>query len=218
VDPRLATVWWIGGSPCAGKTSLARLLAARYGLGTYHCDDGYAGRQARANGEGQPRLHALQTATCDEIWLGEVGTMVADELQAYGEELPMIVEELVTLGGGPLLVEGTALLPERVAALLGGRRRAIWVVPTEEFQRRHYAQRAWTAEVVSGCSDPGRAWANWMARDAAFARRVADQAAALGLPVLWVDGRRTLERTAQVVAAWLGLAQARALGRAADGP
>ncbi|MFN8444306.1 MAG: hypothetical protein U0175_26220 [Caldilineaceae bacterium] len=31
--------YWIGGSPCAGKSSVTNLLAAQFGLTTYHVDD-----------------------------------------------------------------------------------------------------------------------------------------------------------------------------------
>ena len=32
-------VYWIGGSGCAGKSTVTEILAERYGLATYHQDD-----------------------------------------------------------------------------------------------------------------------------------------------------------------------------------
>jgi replication-associated recombination protein RarA len=34
----MPNVLWLGGSPCAGKTTIARMLAEKYGLRLYHFD------------------------------------------------------------------------------------------------------------------------------------------------------------------------------------
>jgi adenylylsulfate kinase-like enzyme len=38
VRKRLSHVLWIGGGPCVGKTTLARLLAGKYDLKIYNLD------------------------------------------------------------------------------------------------------------------------------------------------------------------------------------
>ena len=53
--------------------------------------------------------------------------------------------------------------------------------------------------------EPGEVFARWMARDDEMARRRAEQAAALGLAVVAVDGRRSIAETATDVARRLGL-------------
>ena len=37
----LAHVYWLGGSPCAGKSSIADSLVERYGFRLYRCDEAY---------------------------------------------------------------------------------------------------------------------------------------------------------------------------------
>src|SRR4051794_31012591 len=44
----LKHVFWLGGSSCAGKTSIARLLAAAHGLLVYSCDDAFEAHRRRA--------------------------------------------------------------------------------------------------------------------------------------------------------------------------
>lgn len=35
----LDNIYWIGGSPCAGKTSISEMLVEKYGFTLYRCDD-----------------------------------------------------------------------------------------------------------------------------------------------------------------------------------
>ena len=55
--------------------------------------------------------------------------------------------------------------------------------------------------ILDQCTDPVQAFQNWMDRDVAFARRVAEDARARDLTVLTVDGTRTVEENAATVEA-----------------
>jgi hypothetical protein len=83
----------------------------------------------------------------------------------------------------------------------------VWVVPTESFQREHYTleKRPWINDILAHCQSPTQAFANWMDRDVGFAKRVTGRAQALNLKVLTVDGQRTIEQNAEIVAQYLGL-------------
>jgi hypothetical protein len=84
-------------------------------------------------------------------------------------------------------------------------KRSIWIVPTETFQRTHYALREWRHDVVATCSDPALAWQNWMSRDAGFATTVASDARRLGRRLIVVDGSRSIADSIADVAQWFGL-------------
>jgi 2-phosphoglycerate kinase len=194
----------MGGSPCAGKSSIADLLAARHGLRVYHCDDYFQAHGARVVPAQQPTFHKISGMTWEQIWMRPIAELVADEVQVYHEEFAMIVDDLLALAGAqPILAEGSALLPELVAGLLGDPRRAIWMVPTEAFQREYYPKRGrWVQDVVRQCSDPQQALQNWMDRDVAFAEIVAQGAAERGLEVVRVDGSCTIDEHAAMVEQW----------------
>jgi hypothetical protein len=198
-------VLWIGGSPCSGKSSIASALGERYSLAVYHCDEHWDSHCARATREKQPLLWRVSRMSWDEIWMRDVATQVADELAIYAQELPMIAADLAALvrRRGLVIAEGTALLPSWVAGQIADPRQAIWLMPTVAFQRRIYPQRGpWVQEILAQCADPDTAFANWMERDAAFARRVAAQAEAAGLRALWVDGSAALEENRHAVERW----------------
>src|SRR5690606_27738842 len=86
-------------------------------------------------------------------------------------------------------------------------RQAVWLVPTEAFQRQTYRSRGdWVEQGLSQCSDPDQAFENWMARDADLARGGARSAAAFGLDALTGSGEQSVEEGAQGVARLFGLA------------
>ena len=214
-DPRadLDHVLWLGGSTCAGKTSVAERLAATHGLRVYHCDDAFEDHRRRADPDRHPGFCRIMDLTGPELWRRSVEDQIADLLAFYADEHEMILDDLRTLpADGPLLVEGTGLFPDRLAALGAGPCRSLFLISSGAFRRRIYPQRgAWVREMLNEAGggvtaeDPAETFARWMARDDALARLRAERAAALGLPVVQVDGSRTIEETAALIGRHFGL-------------
>jgi hypothetical protein len=204
-DDWLRTAYWLGGSPCAGKSSVADRLAERYGLTVFRCDDAWFRHIQLCNPVNQPTLHAITRMSWDEIWMRPVAVQVAVEFDAYREEFPMILDDLRRLPRDrPILIEGCALLPELVSLLVPPQR-ALWFVPTPVFQRHHYSQRSFVQEILSQCRDPQQAWDNWMSRDEQFGHQVAAAAIQRNHTVAWVDGRRSIEELTALAAAHFAL-------------
>lgn len=205
---RLAHVRWIGGSPCAGKSTIADHLAAQHGLQIYHCDAFFPAHMQAADPAQQPTLHTLQHMSWDSIWLQPLAALVERVVLAYREEFDQIVADLLALPADtPILAEGTALMPELLAGLGVAPNRAIWLVPSEAFQRAAYPARGeWVQSAVRDCSDPEQAFRNWMDRDVTFARGVAQDAAARGLRLVEVDGTRSIADHAALIERWFQLA------------
>jgi 2-phosphoglycerate kinase len=203
----LAHVYWLGGSPCSGKSSITRLLAERYHFKTYHCDDAFPAHQQRHVPRQHPTFQKISQMTWDEIWGRPLPALLADEIALYREESSMILDDLLALPQStPVLAEGTALLPAMVLSHLQNRQQAIWVVPAEQFQRAMYPKRGeWVQKVLRQCTRPQQAFQKWMDRDVHFARWVIKTANELGLPVLKVDGQRSIAENAAAVAASFGL-------------
>jgi hypothetical protein len=201
------TRFWIGGSPCAGKSSVAELLAARHGLSHFACDTGSAARLVRMSGRGLPahdELAALDTCTR----LGRSPQRQVElTLAFFAEQFGFLLDELPAAGS--LLVEGADLLPVLLAGLGVPLDRSVWIVPTAGFQRRHYAGRSWVGPYLAGCPDPAAAFDGWMRRDILFARHVRETAEQLGGRVIVVDGEHTIEQTAAVVERHFGLSPIR---------
>jgi hypothetical protein len=185
-------VFAIGGSPCAGKSSIARLIAARHGLSLFECDAGAEARRARMG------------VRPDDVGrrLARPPRQQADrEIEFYRAQFEFLRAELPAAG----LAEGADLMPELLHRAGIPMNRAIWIVPTPEFQRRFYAGREWVAPYLKDCADPAQAFENWMQRDILFARYISRTAADLGGTVLVVDGSRTIADNAALVERHFGL-------------
>jgi hypothetical protein len=199
--------YWIGGSPCSGKSSIADALCARHNLHYYKCDDHFDRHWQLAAPDEQPVLHALRGMNWEQIWMRPVADQITDEIAAYHEQFPLILADLRALPvDRPILVEGAALLPELVAPLLSAPERGIWIVPTPDFQLHHYRQRPWIHDILQHCSDPDQAFQNWMSRDVGFAEAVLAQAAERDLRSVVVDGAVSLAEHTTLVEKHFGLA------------
>ncbi len=197
-------IYWLGGSPCSGKTSIAEAIAARYGLSLFRCDDSLFEHMAAADRQRQPAMARAWRLNWEERFMRPVEEQVADVFAIYREEFELLLGQLAGYAPDrPILAEGNAWLPELLRRAGVSPARAAYLVPTREFQRAHYARREFINEILAQCADPQAAFSNWMERDARFGELVCAQAAAWGAAVLRVDGRLGLKDVQQwVERAW----------------
>lgn len=193
-------VYWVGGAPCAGKSTIVEDLALKNGFVVFHTDDYMFPHMAKAV---EPRHSVMCKQRCsswDDMFMRPVDLQVQDEFEFYREEFDMLADEILALSPEmPVIAEGNALLPELMAREGIGRERLIYLVPSREFQFEHYARRSFKDDILKTCKDPQQAFQNWMDRDAAFAEQVASMAGELGMEVIRVDGKTTLQENLQQV-------------------
>jgi hypothetical protein len=195
---QLDHILWIGGTPCSGKTSIAQLLADKYPLQMYHCDEAFDIHKPLMRG-----TRKMLSMSWDQLWMQPVEILVADVFAIYHEEFQLIMDDLQALPPWPpILAEGMALLPDLLAPGLPSSHRAVWVIPTPEFQRERYPKRGgWVQDILRQCADPEQAFRNWMERDSVCARLVADEVVERGLRMIEVDGRQPIASIAATIEA-----------------
>ncbi len=199
----LHSALWIGGGQWAGKSTVANLLARRYGITAYHYDyhdaRGHNDRRIARRATRGDRLHDPDP---DRIWVVPTPEeMAAETLRIHRERFEFALDDLRALvSGRPILAEGWGLRPELVAPLLDAPNRMIVLVPTPEFHQRqtHVLERA--GRIHASVSDPERAQRNRLARDRLVAADAVAHARRLGIRVLKVDGTRPVEMIAGDVA------------------
>jgi hypothetical protein len=158
-------VLWIGGLSGAGKSTVARQLARRWGVRLYACDTRtweHRDRAIAAGVEAAVRWEALTPAERDALPTAEYRP-----LEVIAERQQMIVDDLATFPRAPLVLAEGTLLPAHAADPA----RSVWLVPTREFQARHRI-------------DPER---RTDPRDVVVAA-----ANARGIPIVTVDGSRSI--------------------------
>lgn len=189
----LARTLWLGGAQWAGKSTVARLLAHRYGLTAYHHD--YPAARSHLD---RYALAALRRGEPDPItdderrWVDTTPERMAEECRRGWPALfDYALDDLRGLvGGRPVLAEGWALRPELVAPLLDAPDRMAVMVPSPAFVEHQTRVLDRAKKLAAAVSDPRRAQGNRLARDAILAAEAVAAARRLGIRVFTVDGTR----------------------------
>ena len=182
------TVYYIGGSPCSGKSTVAEALAARYGLTYFEADDYLDDLIAEGAAAGLPVCGRIRRMTAEETWMRPPEVQCREELDFYAEVHNLLMQRLNALDAQLVVAEGACFLPQLMHDLGILPQRYIAITPSRDFQVSRYRERPWVPHVLRDCSDPDAAFANWMARDVLFAGEVRQQCARLGYMSLLTDG------------------------------
>ena len=184
---RLRDVCWIGGGSGAGKSTVARRLAARHGLRVYATDEAMADHGRRMTPADSPFMAEFAAMNMDERWVSRPPETMLETFGWFrGEGFGLIVEDLLRLPPG-VIAEGFRLLPRLVGPLLSDPGRAVWLCPTPGFRRAAFESRGSLLKIAGKTSDPDKALANLLERDRVFTARLREEAMGLGLPVIEVD-------------------------------
>jgi hypothetical protein len=137
----LGHVLWIGGAPGSGKTTVATRLMRRHGLRWYGADTTTWVHRDRALRAGHEGAHRWEAMTPEERWVKATPEeMLA--LSLHTERGSMVVDDLGALPTSPLVVaEGSTLPASAVSSGIADPARAVWLLPTPEFQRAQLAAR-----------------------------------------------------------------------------
>lgn len=192
-------IYYIGGSPCSGKSTVAEALAERYGLTYFKVDDHLDEFTSRGAAMGLPVCQRILRMTADEIWMRPPQEQCKEELDYYAEIAPFVAEKLHQLPASRVIAEGAAFLPSLMQGVCPTR--YIAIIPSREFQFSRYRQRPWVSHVLRDCMDQEAAFANWMERDALFAESIREQCTKAGYACLLTDGSVSPEERFEQVAA-----------------
>ncbi|GGX28493.1 hypothetical protein [Streptomyces lomondensis] len=202
VSAGLRHVYWIGGGSGAGKSTVARRLAARHGWRLYATDDAMADHARRTTAGEAPALHAFMAMDMDERWVNRSPETMLETFHWFrGEAFHLIVEDLLRMPRDTcVLVEGFRLLPRLVQPLLTTPGHAVWLLPTPEFREAAIRSRTGPGgDFTERTGDPARARRNLAARDHLFTMYLREETARLRLPSVTVDGTLTEDRLTERV-------------------
>jgi len=132
----------IGGPPSSGKSTLARTIAARLGYGCISTDDIGVSARAMTTAESYPSLHSMDSSNHRDYFIDNSAEwLVEDMMRGHAELWPaieaIIEEHTIGYASDPIVIEGMALWPERVAALEYPGIASFWLgMSTDELEAR----------------------------------------------------------------------------------
>jgi hypothetical protein len=193
---------WIGGGQWAGKSTVAGIIAERYGLTHYHYDyhDARGHLDRRTVGR-QRRGAAPLDLDAESQWIRRtVEQAVDDSLAAFVERFDYVQDDLRALASPrPIVADGWGLRPELVAQVTSSPQRMVVMVPTEEFRQEQLGRLPRAGRLRIDVSDPGLARRNRIARDRLLAEDAVRTAERLNIRVIEVDGSRDAQAIANMV-------------------
>lgn len=204
---QLRHVYWIGGGSCAGKSTVARRLADRYGLYLYATDDVMAEHSRRSKPQDCPLLHQFIAMNMDDRWVNRSPATMLDTFHWFhGEGFDMIIEDLLRIPTSVrVIVEGFRLLPQLVKPVLSASDHAVWLLPSPEFRLAAIERRGGSASgFLAKTSNPQRALQNLLERDRMFTDRLTQEIEDLGLHAIRVHSDITEEDSVKQVAKEFG--------------
>ena len=208
LQEQLRHVYWIGGGSGAGKSTIARRVAAERGLQLYATDDVMPDHSKRSTPDRCPFLHQFIAMDMDERWVNRSPKAMLETFHWFrGEGFSMIIEDILRLPKEPgVVAEGFRLLPHLVEPLLALHSHAVWLIPTPEFRHAVLDARGGPKWGFLGkTSDPERALRNLLERDAMFTHRLHEESKHLELNTIEVDPTITVDDLARRVTEAFGL-------------
>ncbi len=193
-------IYFIGGSPCCGKSTVAEIIAKKYQFQYFKVDDFLEAYYIKAAKLGKPLSTKFTGMSLDEIWLRDPVVQNSEELEIYQEVFEFVLEDLNNMNNRvPIITEGAAFLPKLMSEIGVEKSKYICVVPTNEFQYDKFLQRSWVMHYLEGCSNKKLAFENWMKRDYLFASSVLKDASQLEYSTLIVDGKKSIDENLKVI-------------------
>jgi hypothetical protein len=204
---RFGHVYWIGGGSGAGKSTIARRLAAQHGLRLYATDAVMAEHDGRITVRDAPFLGEFKAMGMDERWVNRSPETMLETFHWFrGEGFGLIFEDLLRLPAEPgVIAEGFRLLPHLVKPLLTTPDHSVWLLPTPEFRRAAFVSRGSLWEIARKTGNPEKALHNLLERDRMFTGRLRQEAHCLGLPVIEISTAMTEDDLARRVTEAFGL-------------
>lgn len=197
---------WIGGGQWAGKSTVVRLLADRYGLTAYHYD--YHDARAHNDRRIARRVKLGQPPTDpdpDKVWVNTTPeNMAAETLAGFPTRLEWALDDLCALvSGRPLIAEDWGLHPNLLTPIIDSPHRMVVMVPTEEFRQHQLHQVARASALSHRVSNPERAQHNRLARDRLVAEDAVRSARRFGIRTIEVNGSHDASAIADIFRPYL---------------
>ncbi len=202
----MTNIYYIGGSPCSGKSTTAEILSDKYDLYYFKVDD-FLDKYIQLGAlKGYEICKKQVEMNAEQIWMREPLLQCKEEIIFYEEIFEFVLDDLKQISGKKgIITEGAAYLPKLMKKLSIPSDRYISLTPTKEFQIFHFSKRDFIPYILAECSDKEKAFNNWMDRDILFAQEVQKQCSEEHYVSLINNGEITIDEYVNKISKHFGL-------------
>jgi hypothetical protein len=184
---RLRQVYWIAGGCGAGKSTVARCIAIRWGMSVYSADEVMSNHAGCSTREDAPCLGRFVGMSMDERWVDRSPETMLETFHWFrGEGFGLTIDDLLRLE------DGTGVIAECFPAVAVPRQaaaRRAWprgmALLTPEFRRAAFDRRGWA--IPRRTSKPELAQRNLIECDRMFTDHLVEDTERFELLVIEVD-------------------------------
>ncbi len=183
----------IGGAPGVGKTTLGRVLASRLRSTSLSIDDLLTAAKAVTTRQSHPGLHVMSAVNSVEYFTTSSVDQLTADATIQHDATWMVIEKVIrnhATWGSPIVIDGWALRPNKVAKLDLGNVTSFWLVAgpsvLEEREREN-------VDFFHNSSNPERMLENFLARSVWYNNLIREQATEWKLNILHQDGQASVE-------------------------
>lgn len=119
--------YYIGGSPCAGKSTVAEILSKKYNLYYFKVDDFLDGYTKLGALKGCPICKKTIELNAEQTWMREPSLLCKEEFEWYKEVFEYVIEDLKQIScKNGIITEGAAYVPTLIKQIGVVRNRYIY--------------------------------------------------------------------------------------------
>ncbi len=159
-------VYYIGGSPCSYKTTVANKLAEQYNIKIYNADnhiERYLDIGARKRNK---VLKKMRRVSVFEQWFLDLELQLKNEIELYNFSGKIIKADLKRFyKGKDVIVEGSPIIPKFIYKRGIDTDKYVILVSSKSFQRAIFEQRDYIDRYLNLTKDKSLAFENWLTRD-----------------------------------------------------
>lgn len=188
-------IFFIGGVSCSGKSTLSNMLVKKYDMYLYRCDKHFHLRKRKSNPLISPTIFNLTKRDIADILINDsIEKQFYDYLNFLREDFNLIVKDLSLLSTNkPILVEGNQLLPQLVLPYLSDSKKAIWIIPDEEFMENNFNKRKFINNKLNSSTNPTLGKNNWIKRNSMLIDYIKESVAENSLNSLLISSEYNIE-------------------------
>jgi 2-phosphoglycerate kinase len=192
-------VFLIGGTPGAGKSTLANALASRLGLLSLSIDDLVTAAVAITTPESHPGLHSMRHKPYAEYFTNSTVERLKEDATARHEATwPMVAAVIKKHArwGPSIVIDGWHMRPQWVAELNLDNVRSAWIVAAPDVLREREQQNTDFWQVSP---EPERMYHNFLGRSLWYNTLIEEQAQQYKMTILYQGGTKSVEDFCQIV-------------------